>query len=220
MIVLVSFIGSACGPAGSSVAPPRKGSPSVPTSAPPGTLNLPVLPNGRTSSVPPVTKNGDPIPSDGGTSYVLPTIVPPGDTHDYGGSLPPSSYSVGIDVVMEAAYNAGFHSENLLVAVTAIAIEESTLNPMARHYHLEYGPDQYDRGLWQISTHWFPRYTDAQCDDPSTAAAIVYTISSGGSNFAPWDAYTNGSAQTHYDQAIGSWPAVRPLVKQFLAKKS
>lgn len=219
MLLLVSIAASACGSGPTSVATRRRGRAAASTTVNRATAEPAVPPSGSGVIVPlpgnaPTTSDG------GGTSYVLPPLVLPGDTHDYGGFLPPSSSSVGLDVVIEAAYNAGFRSESRLVTVTALAIEESALDPMARHYHLEYGPGQYDRGLWQISTHWFPQYTDAECDDPAKAARIVYTLSGGGGNFAPWDAYNSGLAQAHYDQSLRGWPAVRPLVKRFLAQRS
>lgn len=137
---------------------------------------------------------------------------------DYGGQMPASQASL-LETI-NAAYKAGFHSEAGLVTVTSIAIAESGLYATARHYQPQYGPNAYDRGLWQISNHWFPQYSDAQCDDPAQAAAVVYSVSAGGTNFAPWDAYENGSARVHYDEAVGGWPAIRPVVRRFLAEKS
>lgn len=53
-----------------------------------------------------------------------------------------------------------------------------------------------DRGAWQISDHFYPQYTDAMCDDPPTAARIVYLIKtqiSGGWN--QWNTYSSGAYQ-------------------------
>jgi hypothetical protein len=124
-----------------------------------------------------------------------------------------------------AAYDAGFRTEEQLVAIVAIGIAESSLRPDARNFHPEYGfrpasdtigvtgPDSAwndtktaqlnsDRGVFQISSHWWPQYTDAQADDVDQAAAIAYTISKSGRDFEPWDTHKNGAAQEHYDRAV------------------
>lgn len=142
---------------------------------------------------------------------------------------------------MDAAFRAGFRSEARLLAATSIAIAESSLNAKARNWHPEYGfrPKSdvlgvagapavrsadgrqlhSDRGMWQISSHAWPRYTDAQCDDPIRAARVAFAISNGGTDFSPWDPYAAGTAQNHYDHAIDGWPAVRPVVEAFLASR-
>lgn len=139
---------------------------------------------------------------------------------------------------MDAAFNAGFRSEGQLLAATSIAIAESSLRPNARNWHPEYGfrpksdvlgvaggPDvlstdgrqlHSDRGTWQISSHAWPQYTDAQCDDTIRAARLAFAISRSGTDFSPWDPYRAGTAQRHYDQPSDGWPAVRPVVKAFL----
>lgn len=143
---------------------------------------------------------------------------------------------------MQAAYQAGFHAEGQLLAVTSIAIAESSLRPRARNWHPEYGfrPRRdvlgvaggaevrsaegrqlhSDRGIWQISSHSWPQYTDAQCDNARTAARLAFSISESGSNFLPWDTYKDGDAQDHYDRRVDGWPPVRPLVREFLSSPS
>jgi hypothetical protein len=141
------------------------------------------------------------------------------------------------------AYDAGFHTEDQLVTVVSIGVAESSLWTKFRHWHPEYGyrpatdvigvqgPSTVwnadhtqqvhsDRGLWQISTHWWPQYNDARSDDPAEAARVVWEMSKGGTDFRPWDSwYKNKTAQRHYDEAYNGWPAVRPLVRQFLATR-
>lgn len=154
----------------------------------------------------------------------------------------PPSGTTGARVwqAMDAAYAAGFRTEGNLLAVTSIAVAESSLQPEARNWHPEYGyrpsgdvigvtggPDVWstdgrqlhsDRGLWQISSHSWHQFTDAQCDDPSRAARVAFTISDGGTNFSLWDTYASGSAQRHYDRSDDGWPALRPLVRSFLSQ--
>ena len=138
---------------------------------------------------------------------------------------------------MSAAYRAGFRTEGRLLAATSIAVAESSLVPKARNWHREYGfrpkgdvlgvaggPSRAadgrqlhsDRGVWQISSRFWPQYTDAQCDSPVVAARIAFAISKSGTDFSPWDVYSDRTAQAHYDDAIDGWPAMRPLVRAFL----
>jgi LysM repeat protein len=76
-----------------------------------------------------------------------------------------------------------------------------------------------DRGLWQISSQWWPQYGDATVDDPYQAARLVYTISKAGTDFNPWDTYRGGAAQRHWDNAVDGWPALRPEVQAFLRNR-
>jgi len=147
-----------------------------------------------------------------------------------------------IPQTLQVAYDAGFHTEPQLTAVVSIGIAESSLIVEARKWHPEHGfrrttdvigvrgPASVwnathtrqlhsDRGIWQISSRSWPNYRDARVDDPAQAAAVVWEISNHGRNFMPWDVYKAGVAQKHYDVAVNGWPAVRPLVQQFLASK-
>lgn len=144
-----------------------------------------------------------------------------------------------MQATMSVAFKAGFRTEAQLLAATSIAIAESSLRADARNWHPEYGfrpksdvlgvaggaavnsPDgsqlHSDRGTWQISSHAWPQYTDAQCDDPVQAAGLAFAISEHGTDFSPWDPYKAGTAQSHYDRSIDGWSAVRPMVRSFLA---
>lgn len=148
-----------------------------------------------------------------------------------------------IDEVMPAVYAAGFVTESQILAMVCIGIAESSLDDVARNWHNEYGlrpatdvigvqgpisewnsthTQQYnsDRGIFQISSHWFPEYPDSTCDDIYLASVACWTISSSGTNFALWDTYASGAAQSHYDAAVSGWPAVRPFVQAFLLGQS
>jgi Lysozyme like domain len=162
--------------------------------------------------------------------------APPLPTPPGSGTTQSKMYSA-----MDAAYRAGFRGEAQLLATTSIAISESSLRPKARNWHPEYGyrpitdvlgvagsPEvlsadgrqlHSDRGMWQISSRSWPQYTDAQCDAPLRAARVTFAISEGGRDFSPWDPYKAGTAQRHYDHAIDGWPAVRPVVRAFLAAR-
>jgi hypothetical protein len=147
-----------------------------------------------------------------------------------------STYSgerISIAEATEFLYAAGFRSETDLVTGVAIGIAESGLDVGARNWHPEYGCRpatdaigvvgpatvwdsthsrqlHSDRGAWQISSHWWPRYSDAQTDDPARAAVAFRGIYLEGRGFVEWDTYNSGAAASHFDQ-------VSPVVRAFLA---
>jgi LysM repeat protein len=146
---------------------------------------------------------------------------------------------LSVEQVIQLSYDAGLRSEEALVSATSIAIAESSLWTQTRNWHPEYGyrdaAEQIgvegpsgawnashtrqlhsDRGLWQISSHWWGQYSDAQADDPAEAARIVATLSDGGRDFHLWDTFAHGSAQRLWELPYDGWPAVRPLVARFL----
>src|SRR4051794_31567857 len=156
-------------------------------------------------------------------------------------SDPPSTYAGTRLTVQQAAtyaYNAGFHSENALLAVVSIGIVESGLVTQTRNWHPEFGyrpasdaigvqgPSSVwsggrqmhaDRGPWQISSRWWPQYADAQTDNPATAAKLMFAISRNGTDFNQWDTYKSGTAQQYFDGAHGTWPALRPIIRTVIA---
>lgn len=140
--------------------------------------------------------------------------------------------------VLQIAFDAGFDDEEKLTAVTSVAMAESELYTHARNWHPEKGyrpPNQLitvrgpprvwlkgcqmhsDRGLWQIASWWHSYYPDPIVDDPVQAARIAYVLSAGGTDFTAWTSFINGRAQKHFDRPHNGWPAVRPLVRRFLA---
>jgi lysozyme-like protein len=166
---------------------------------------------------------------------------PTSTTSPDNGELTRAGVQLTIPQTIQFAYDAGFHREDQLVTVVSIGIAESSLYTQHRHWHPEYGlrpatavigvqgttstwnanhtrQVSSDRGVWQISTHWWPQYNDARSDDPARAAQVVWEMSKGGTDFRPWDSwYRSKNAQRHYDSAYDGWPAVRPLVREFLA---
>jgi hypothetical protein len=132
---------------------------------------------------------------------------------------------LSIPDVMALASAAGFEctgrarNQELLNAV-AIAVSESSLRPDAAKLRPELGrrPDgtvHMDRGLWQISSYWWPQYSDEETFNPVAAASIAFELSDGGRRFSAWDSYARGDAQRHFDEAYDGWPALRPLVNGF-----
>jgi len=157
---------------------------------------------------------------------------------------PPSTYTgqrTTIADIMKTAFDAGFQSEPKLLSAVAVAISESGLWTAARNWQPDrgYRPRRdkidvegprsawsddkrqlhSDRGLWQISSFWYPNYSDIEMDDPPTAAAAAYEVSKSGTQFSSWDSYRSGYAQSLFDKSVDGWPALRPLVIEFLASK-
>jgi hypothetical protein len=148
----------------------------------------------------------------------------------------PSTYSGTRLTYAQAArygYEAGFTSEDALVTMVSIGVAESSLDVRARNWHPEYGcrprtdligvqgPNsvwdsthvrqlESDRGAWQISSHWWPEFSDAITDNPATAAEAFRSIYLTGRGFVEWDTYNNGAASRWYS-------TVRPAVQAFLA---
>jgi hypothetical protein len=174
-----------------------------------------------------------------GPAPALPRVAPqPTSTKD-----PPSTYAgqqLTLLQVLNFAYESGFKDQETLLPVAGLAIAESELWTRARNWKPELGyrdasdiigvkgpPGawsldgrqlQSDRGIWQFSSLWWPE-PDSVVDDPVQAAAVVYRVSRGGCDFSPWAGFSSGMAQKHYDLAFDGWPALRPVVKDFLAKK-
>ncbi len=154
---------------------------------------------------------------------------------------PPSTYA-GVHLTarqaMQAAYRAGFHTVRQLVTVTAIGIAESGLVTGTRNWHPEFGyrsasavigvqgprsvwsgnrQMHSDRGAWQISSHFWPQYTDAQTDNPATAAKIMFAISHRGTDFTPWNTFTGGAAAAYANGSHDGWPALGPIARSVIA---
>jgi len=164
-----------------------------------------------------------------------PVAPPPSSGGGCPASQPPSTYegaTIGVAQVLEAAYRGGFRTVAQLRAVVGIARAESGLTTKTRRWHPEFGcraesdaigvqgPDDVwnaghtrqmssDRGLWQISSHFWPQYTDAQTDNPDRAAKVVWKISRSGTDFTPWNTWPSPAQSME--------PSV-PTVEAFLAR--
>ncbi|CAA9218156.1 MAG: hypothetical protein AVDCRST_MAG20-519 [uncultured Acidimicrobiales bacterium] len=146
---------------------------------------------------------------------------------------------LSITETIQSAHAGGFHTEEQLLTATSIAIAESSLYSGLRNWHPEFGnqpagtqlgvagpgwvyaadgsQSHADRGLYQINSYWWPAISDATADDPVQAARAMYDISSAGTSFGAWHTFTSGEAQRHWDAPYNGWPALRPLVREFLA---
>lgn len=158
---------------------------------------------------------------------------------------PPSTYAgkqVTLEYAMNILYGAGFRTEDQLLGGLGVAIGESDLWTQARNWQPQWGwrpasdvigvrgPNaawskdkrqmHSDRGMFQISSYWWPKITDAEADDPALAADDIFHLSKNGTDFSIWDSFRSGRAQTHFDKSFSGWPALRPIVRHFLDRAS
>lgn len=119
---------------------------------------------------------------------------------------------LSVHEMMTAAKNAGLPCEALVVA-GAVGMGESEGDPNAIHYNGATGDcpsGSRDLGLWQINDcYWGHLYDEACSFDPACNATAMATISSNGSDWQPWLAFTNGryemflaGAEAAYAQGI------------------
>jgi tetratricopeptide (TPR) repeat protein len=167
-------------------------------------------------------------------------VPQPGEPAD-----PPTIYAgprPSIPALVAVAYDAGFKSEETLRLAVAVAIGESGVWTATRNWKPDWGYRQCDdeitvigplsawsddqcqmhsdRGLWQIASKWWPQYLDGDTDDPKKAAAAVFKISKGGTDFTAWDSYQSGYAQSLFDKSHDGWPALTPIVANYLQSKA
>lgn len=115
--------------------------------------------------------------------------------------------------IAAVAYKAGFRGTALEIAV-AVCFGESDGDAHQMTYGSSYNPPYrgVDRGLWQISSAAHPDYSTEDCMDPQKNAGFAWIISSKGTNWRPWVAYTNGSYKVFIQKAqVGIWSFLHPL---------
>jgi hypothetical protein len=114
-----------------------------------------------------------------------------------------ASSSAAADLCATVASRAGFSGDRLVTAV-AVGMGESSCRPGA---YLTNGPTKgcpngsVDRGLWQINSCWHPSVSKGCAYDAQCNANAAHRISSGGANWKPWVAYTNGRYKSYLDEA-------------------
>ena len=97
-------------------------------------------------------------------------------------------------VVAQAAYDAGFRGERLVLSI-AVAKAESGYKPKA---HLRNGPTKgcpngsTDRGIWEINDCYHPKVSNACAYDVACNAKAAFKISNGGKNWKPWSSFNAG----------------------------
>lgn len=99
--------------------------------------------------------------------------------------------------IAQYAKSAGFSGNNLITAI-AVALAESTGSTTALNPHTKCA------GLWQIhpvhkKSH--PTWTQSWLYQPGNNAKAAFVISSGGKNWRPWEAFTNGAYKRHLSAA-------------------
>lgn len=117
----------------------------------------------------------------------------------YSGTLSPAQ-------IAQYAYSAGFRGSSLVTAI-AVALAESSgkVNALGDQT-LTDSKWGYSIGLWQVRSLRGQYGTGAVRDatklrNPAFNAASAFRISSGGSNFSPWTAYTSGAYKKYLSAA-------------------
>src|SRR3712207_8953239 len=114
-----------------------------------------------------------------------------------------ASARAAADTCAKVALRAGFSGDRLVTAV-AVGMGESSCRPDVARSN---GPTKgcpkgsVDRGLWQINSCWHPSVSKSCAYDAQCNANAAYRISSGGRNWKPWVAYTNGRYENYLDEA-------------------
>lgn len=101
------------------------------------------------------------------------------------------------------AKNAGVTGQNIAIA-TAIALAES-----GGRTDVVGGPNSngtYDYGVWQINGSHKDLLSGHDWKDPAQNATMMFTLSSGGTNWKPWSTFNNGKYLLHLSQANGVTP--------------
>jgi hypothetical protein len=102
---------------------------------------------------------------------------------------------IGYRAVLRYAHDAGLPCNSRAVVATAIARAESTFNPRASNG----GSGWWVYGLWQI--HSVHGYSQSELANPATNARAMMRVSGNGSNWTPWEVYTEGTYRTYLGAA-------------------
>ncbi|MDX8151088.1 phage tail tape measure protein [Patulibacter brassicae] len=103
----------------------------------------------------------------------------------------------GIATAVRSARGVGLRGERLVTAV-AVAGPESNYVLTAR---LNNPGVEDSRGLWQINTLAHPKWAGRNLYNPDVNAQAMREISSGGSNWKPWSAYSSGRYRSFLGRA-------------------
>lgn len=95
---------------------------------------------------------------------------------------------------LEALWLAAGGSASSAPTAAAIATAESSGNPTAAN-------PSSATGLWQVETSAHPQYTASQLLDPLENAKAAVAISNNGTNWSPWQTYTNGAYATYVNNS-------------------
>ena len=102
------------------------------------------------------------------------------------------------------AVKAGVTGQNVVIA-TAVALAESSGNSDAQSPPNRDG--SHDLGLWQINDKAHAELLGSHnWRDPADNAAMMFTISNGGTNWRPWSTFNNGKYRAFMAQAASATP--------------
>ena len=111
--------------------------------------------------------------------------------------------------LMNAMRDAGFRSGAGLVTGFAVSLGENTSRNLRA---VGTNPDgSRDRGPWQINDRWHPEVSDACAFDLACSTGEAYRLSSQGSSWSAWSAYTNGRYKQFLDIGYLAYSASKAL---------
>lgn len=95
------------------------------------------------------------------------------------------------------AAKAGVKGQNIVIA-TAIALAESSGDTDVTHVNSD---GSTDYGVWQINSVHADLLAGHNWRDPADNAAMMFSISNGGTNWKPWSTYKSGAYLKHMAEA-------------------
>jgi hypothetical protein len=103
--------------------------------------------------------------------------------------------------LMRRMREAGFTMNRGLIRGFAVSLAENSQRKLDAVYVNSDEWHSRDRGPWQINDHWHPEVTDLEAFNLAQSCIEAYRISSQGSNFSSWAAYTNGNYERNLEWA-------------------
>lgn len=107
-----------------------------------------------------------------------------------GATWPPGPARLSLDALRRLAGATGFPDPNLAAAV---AMAESSGDPNAKNV----SAIEASYGLWQINVRAHPKYKPERLVDPAYNARAAFEVSTWGTDWGPWSAYTSGAYKAY-----------------------
>lgn len=104
---------------------------------------------------------------------------------------PPSAGRLSLAQLRQLAAQAGFPDP---VTAAAVAMAESGGDPSAQNL----SPRERSYGLWQVNVLAHSQYDPTSLRDPMYNARAAFAISSGGTDWSHWTAYTTSDPSRSY----------------------
>lgn len=110
-------------------------------------------------------------------------------------SWPVGPSKLSLDALRRLAGATGFPDPNLAAAV---AMAESAGDPNAKNI----SAIEASYGLWQINVRAHPKYNVQRLSDPAYNARAAFEVSTWGTDWTPWTAYTTTDPNLSYKRYL------------------